>query len=228
MIVNQLGGSILNILLDKRDFNKEWAYETLKTIIKSNFKVCVIPFAFHESWIKNKDQWKCAYNKIDGEFYKNSIAAFYDYGITDDNICVINYFEDTSLSAKDKVITSDIIFFTGGYPDKIMKRLKEFDLVNTIESHGGIIMGWSAGAMVQCYDYYLSPDEDYPNFTYERGLKCIEDFTVEVHYKNTNSQNKSIEKFIKETGKKVYLTEAGSGIIVDGNKIQLLGKARMY
>ena len=218
----------MNILLDKCDFNKEWAYATLKNIIKANYKICVIPFAFHETWIKDKVQWDKAYNKVNGDFYKNSISAFYDYGITDDNICVINYFEDTLLSAKEKAVTSDIIFFTGGYPDKIMNRLKEFDLVNTIEGHEGIIMGFSAGAMMQCYDYYLSPDEDYPDFTYERGLKCIEDFAVEVHYKNTDSQNKSIEKFIKETGKKVYLTEAASGIIVDGNKIQLLGKARLY
>lgn len=109
-----------------------------------------------------------------------------------------------------------------------MKRLREFQLVNIIEEHSGIIMGWSAGAMMQCYDYYLSPDEDYPNFIYERGLKCIKDFAVEVHYKNTDFQNKSIEKFIKETGKKVYVTEASSGIIVDGSNIQLLGKARLY
>lgn len=219
----------MNILLDKLDFNESWAYETLKNIIKPEHKICMIPFAFHEDWIKNNDEWEKSYDKLKGQYYKLSIYPFYTYGITDDNISIINYFTDTPDSAIAKIASSDIIFFTGGYPEKIMNRLKEFDLITCIETHTGIKMGWSAGAMIQCFDYYISPDEkDYPKFLYEKGLRCIKDFAVEVHYKNTESQNKSIEKYIKEIGKPVYITEPGSAIIVDGNNITLLGNAKIY
>lgn len=109
-----------------------------------------------------------------------------------------------------------------------MSRLSEFDLISTIEQHEGIIMGWSAGAMIQCLDYYISPDKDYPQFIYLKGLDCIKDFAVEVHYKNTEVQNNSIEKYIRETEKKVYTTEHQSAIIVDGCKITLLGNANIY
>lgn len=218
----------MNILLDKLDFNENWAFETLKNIIKPEHKVCIIPFAFHEEWIKNEEEWQKSYDKVDGEYYKIIAAPFYNYGIFEKNITLVNYFTDSIESAKVKVCTSDIIFFTGGYPDKIIDRLSEFDLIDVIEHHDGIIMGWSAGAMIQCFDYYISPDEDYPEFVYKKGLKCIEDFAVEVHYKNSELQNKSIEKYIYEKGKKVYTTERQSLIIVNGSEVILLGNAKEY
>lgn len=219
----------MNILLDKLDFNESWAFETLKNIIKPEHKICIIPFSFHEDWIKNNTEWNHCYNNINGQYYNSMIYPFYTYGISEENITLINYFTDTHDSAISKITSSDIILFTGGYPEKIMNRLAEFDLVNCIENHNGIIMGWSAGAMVQCFNYYISPDEkDYPEFLYEKGLNCIKDFAVEVHYKNTELQNKSIEKYIKERDKKVYTTEPGSAIIVDGNNITLLGNAKIY
>lgn len=219
----------MNILLDKLDFNESWAYETLKNIIKPEHRICIIPFAFHDDWINSNDEWERCYDKLKGEYYKLLISPFYTYGISDENITLINYFTDTPDSSKSKINSSDIIFFTGGYPEKIMHRLEEFHLVKCIENHNGIKMGWSAGAMMQCFDYYISPDEkDYPEFLYEKGLNCIKDFAVEVHYKNTESQNRSIEKYIKERCKTVYTTEPGSAIIVDGNNITLLGKAKIY
>lgn len=218
----------MNILLDGLDFDKAWAYDTLKYIIKKDCKISIVPFSFHEDRIKNAEEWEKFYNKLNGEYYSNIVLPFLAYGIRENNISWINYFEDDKDSSKDKINTSDIIFFTGGFPDKIMSRLAEFDLINTIEHHQGIIMGWSAGTMMQCYDYYISPDKDYPKFRYEKGLNCIKDFAVEVHYKNTEVQNESIIKYINETGKKVYTTEAQSAIIVEGCKVILLGNANMY
>ncbi|MBU3143763.1 Type 1 glutamine amidotransferase-like domain-containing protein [Clostridium sp. CF012] len=169
-----------------------------------------------------------SYNKLNGGYYSNIVLPFLAYGIREDNIRWVNYFEDDKDSSKDKIDTSDIIFFTGGFPDKIMSRLAEFDLINTIEHHQAIIMGWSAGAMMQCYSYYISPDKAYRKFRYEIGLNCIKDFAVEVHYKNTEVQNASIKKNINETGKNVYTTEAQSAIIADGCKVILLGNAKVY
>jgi peptidase E len=218
----------LNILLDKLDFDEAWAFETLKNIIKPEYKICIIPFAFHESWIKDKEEWEAFYNKIDGTEYVKIASPFYSYGINDTNLTLINYFSDSRDSAKAKINASNIIFFTGGFPDKTMRRLSEFDLINFVEQYKGIKMGWSAGAMMQCFDYFISPDEDSPEFVYKNGLRYIEDFAVEVHYKNTDIQNDSIKKYIFERGKIVYTTEHQSAIIVDGSNITLLGNAKIY
>lgn len=216
----------MNILLDKLDFHQPWAYETFKNIIKPDHKVCIIPFAFHEDWLKNEEQWETFYNKHNGGEYLRT--PFYAYGISDDNITLINYFTDNSHSAKEKINESNIIFFIGGFPEKTMRRLKEFDLIETLENHPGIKMGWSAGTMMQCEDYYISPDDDYPEFVYEEGLSYVKDFAVEVHYKNTESQNKSIERYMAEKGKRVYTTEPESAIIVKGDEVVLLGNAKLY
>lgn len=218
----------MNILLDKLDFHQPWAYETFKNIIKSHHKISIIPFAFHEDWIKDAEQWESLYNKINGEEYLKMTTPFHAYGISDDSITLINYFTDDSHSAKEKINESHIIFFTGGFPEKTMRRLEEFNLIETLENHHGIKMGWSAGTMMQCEDYYISPDDDYPEFLYEKGLSYAKDFAVEVHYKNTESQNESIERYMAEKGKRVYTTEPKSAIIVKGDEVVLLGNAKLY
>jgi peptidase E len=101
-------------------------------------------------------------------------------------------------------------------------------LLNTIEAYQGIIMGWSAGSLVQCEDYYISPDEDYPEFQRYIGLKGNKDFAVEVHYQGEPQQIESIEKYIRETGNKVYVTTSESAIIVEDRRVKLLGNAKEY
>lgn len=218
----------MNILLDKLDFNEKWAYETFKEIIAPEHKICVIPLAFHEDWITNSDDWYKAYNCTDGEFYKKIVSVFYDFGISDKNIMFINYFDDNENDLIKKISDSDIILFTGGFPEKIKKRLDELKITSSIENYKGIIMGWSAGAMVQCRDYFISPDEDYPLFQYEIGLDYISDFAVEVHFKGKDSQIQSIERYKNERNKKVFVTRENSAIIFDKGRVQLLGNVYEY
>nr|WP_243428295.1 Type 1 glutamine amidotransferase-like domain-containing protein [Clostridium rhizosphaerae] len=178
--------------------------------------------------MKNKEEWEKFYNKTNGSEYVKIANPFYIYGIEDKDIILINYFTDSSEDAKAKINASDIIFFTGGFPDKAMTRLEEFDLIDDIEKYDGIKMGWSAGAMMQCFDYFISPDEDYPEFVYKKGLRFIKDFAVQVHYKSVDTINNSIEKYMREKNKMVYTTEPQSAIIVDGSQIILLGNAKKY
>ncbi|EPZ54469.1 peptidase S51 family protein [[Clostridium] sordellii ATCC 9714] len=65
----------------------------------------------------------------------------------------------------------------------MMDRLKEFKIIEDIENYKGIVMGSSAGAMVQVAQYHITPDKDYDTFSYNEGLNMITDFDIEVHYK---------------------------------------------
>lgn len=87
-----------------------------------------------------------------------------NYGVKEENINWINYFKDTYENAKVKIRNSNILFLTGGLPVKMMSRLIEFDLIDDIESFTGVIIGSSAGAMVQIAEYHITPDEDYNIF----------------------------------------------------------------
>lgn len=49
-----------------------------------------------------------------------------------------------------------------------------------------------------------------------------------AHYKNADTKNNSIERYIREKNKMVYTTEPQSAIILDGSQIILLGNAKGY
>ena len=95
--------------------------------------------------------------------------------------------------------------------------------------HNGIVMGYSAGVLIQLSEYHLSPDEDYPEFQYHKELPYLDDFYVEAHYEGADSQNDAIRRVLQERGKTVYATERGSGaILVDHGNVKLLGNVRIF
>lgn len=96
----------------------------------------------------------------------------------------------------------------------MMDRIQEFSLYDALKNHDGIIMGYSAGAVIQLAEYHLSPDEDYKAFSYYKGIPYLSDFYLEVHYQNTEIQNDTIQRVVQERGKKVYATSPRKGAII--------------
>lgn len=218
---------MVNMLFSEYNFHESWAIDIVTKYISSNDKVLIIPFSFGEEICSDKD-WQNAYNKDDGKYYESVILPFMNYGVKEENIRWINYFADTMESAKVNMRNSNIIFFTGGFPDKMMLRLIEFDLIDDIENFAGVIIGSSAGAMIQIAEYHISPDEDYNTFTYNTGLNLIKNFDIEVHYEGTKVQNKCIEKVLMEKKNRVYAITNTGGIIVDDAKIIFLGDTQTF
>lgn len=220
---------MINILLESYDIDAPWLYDELKKYLKSNHSVAVVAFSFRDSRVKSMSDWNTLYSKENGRFYDGIVGGFMSYGIAEDNIRFINYFTDTKESAKQKVKEADIIYFLGGLPDRMMDRIKEFDLCDVLMQHNGIIMGYSAGAVIQLAEYHLSPDEDYSEFGYYEGLPYFDDFYMEVHYEGTAVQDESIKRVLAERGKTVYATALGSGaILVDNGNVKLLGDVKIF
>jgi peptidase E len=223
-----IGGLLMvNMLFSLYNFHEKWVKDEVKKYINYNDKVLIIPFSFGEK-ISNHTEWQCAYNREDGGYYKSIVLPFLSYGIKEENISWINYFKDTKEEAKEKVRNSDIIFFTGGLPDKMMERLEEFHLVNEIENFKGIIIGSSAGAMIQISEYHITPDKDYNTFSYNKGLNLIKDFNIEVHYEETDIQKHYINKVLDEKIDTVYAIKDTGGIIIDNEKVTLLGDTQIF
>ncbi len=220
---------MVNILLEGYEIDAPWLYETLKRYIKPIHKVAVVAFSFRDSRVKSLADWNVLYSKENGRFYEGIVGSFDSYGIPEKNVSFINYFADTKESARKKIENADIIYFLGGLPDKMMDRIKEFDLQDVLMKHQGIVMGYSAGAVIQLAEYHLSPDDDYPEFGYYEGLPYLKDFYLEVHYEETASQKAAIEKVIAERKKTVYATALMKGaILVDNGNIRLLGDVKKY
>jgi peptidase E len=218
---------MVNILFSSYNFNEKWAKDSMQKYIKCDDKVLVIPFSFGEN-ISNDMDWQDAYSKGNGKYYNTIVLPFLSCGIREENIEWVNYFKDTDENAKDKIRSSDILFFTGGLPDKMMHRLKEFDLISEVENFVGVIIGVSAGAMIQIADYHITPDKDYDIFSYNKGLNLIRDFDIEVHYEETEIEKSYINKVLNERVDTVYAIKDTGGIIVDNNAITLLGDTQIF
>lgn len=220
---------MINILLEGYDINADWLYNDLKKYILPNHSVAIVAFSFRDSRVKSLDDWNALYSKENGVYYNGIVDGFKAYGISQDNISFVNYFEDTKKSAKQKIENADIIYFLGGLPDRMMDRIKEFDLYDILMKHDSVVMGYSAGAVIQLSEYHISPDKDYKEFQYYDGLGYLDDFYLEVHYENRKVQNEAIGRVLAERGKTVYATAFMSGaVVVNNGNIKLLGDVKTF
>ncbi len=210
---------MINILLEGFDIDAPWLYDELKNYIKPNLSVTVVAFSFRDNRVRSLSDWNALYEKETGRYYGGIVGGFNAYGIPEDQITFINYFADTKESSARKIKAADIIYFLGGLPDRMLDRIREFDLYDILMQHKGIVMGYSAGAVIQLAEYHLAPDDDYPEFKYYEGLPYLDDFYLQVHYEGTAVQDKAIQRVLTERGRTVYATALRAGAILVDNGI---------
>ena len=200
-------------------------YEDLRDYFSPEQKVAVVAFSFYDDYVTDADSWEKVYGKGVGRCYFETVEPLGTFGIPEENITFINYFTDTKESAAQKVKEADVIYFTGGLPDRMMDRIREFDLCDLLLAHKGVVVGYSAGAVIQLGEYHLSPDHDYPAFGYYKGLPYLDGFSLEVHYENKPWQDESVRRVVSEKQIPVYvLHTAQGGIVVENGKIKTVGK----
>ena len=89
-------------MLEGYDIDATWLYDELKNYIKPAHKVAVVAFSFCDSRVKSLADWNVLYSKDNGIFYGGIVGGFTAYGISEENVSLINYFTDTKESAKKK------------------------------------------------------------------------------------------------------------------------------
>lgn len=219
---------MVNILLESYNLDADWLYDELKEYLKPEYKVAVVAFSFRDNRVKNNLDWQLLYGKERGKFYNGIVGSLRSYGIKEENITFLNYFQDTKEAAKNKIQNADIIYFLGGLPDRMMDRLKAFDLIDLLTRHNKVVIGYSAGAVIQFEEYFLSPDDDYPTFNFYKGIPYLKNFYLQVHYENSEEQNELIDKVITEKEKPVYAMHSGKGGIIVGKTIKTIGRVKLF
>lgn len=211
---------MINILLSSYDFGEGELGKKLLDYIKSSMKVVVIPFSHSKQKMPTISEYNRYCNK-GGEYYELIAEQFSKLGVSYNNIDIVHYYNDDFNVMKDKISSSDIIFFTGGLPDKMMERLEEKGLIDIIKSFKGIIMGASAGALIQLPEYFCTPDKDYDKFSFYRGLGLTkEDFYIEVHYEGIPLKDDF--PILRDKNKRIYAMSDEAGLICDGDNIEVI------
>ena len=218
---------MINILFDCPNIDD--FYDDLKDYFNEKTRVCVIAFSYYDDYVYDSESWERVYGRGIGNCYFETVDSFKPFGVKEENISFVNYFADTKSDAKEKIRNADVLYFTGGLPDRMMDRIRDFELEEDIMRHDGIIMGYSAGAVIQLKEYHLYPDGDYTDFGYYEGLPMLSDFYLEVHYRGLEVQDESIKKCLRERGKTVYVTnDHGGGIIAQDGNIRVIGRVDIY
>ncbi len=219
---------MVNILLEGYNIAEPWLYESLKPYIKPEYKVAVVAFSFHKRRVHTLAAWNHLYSRECGIYYQGIVEGFTAYGIKEENIRFLNYFADSREQARQKVEDADILYFLGGSPGQMMKRIKAFDLYDVMMHHKGLIMGYSAGAVIQLAEYHLSPGE-FPYFAYYEGLPYLQDFYLEVHYDDSDAKNKAIQTVLSERKKPVYALRYMAGaLLIEDQTVRPLGAVEIF
>lgn len=209
-----------NILLNTYDFHAPWAARWLSRVLRPELRVSVVALSFNAGM--TEAQASSEKHRAD------LLPAFTHYGIPPEQVALVNWFHDTPQSAREKMERSDLLFFTGGWPDHMMSRLRQWELTELVEHFDGIVMGASAGAMVQMREYHITPDADYASFGYYHGMSILDRFYIEVHYRETELQHQSIARVRRERGKPVYAMYDDGGLLVEGDCISVMGRMRIF
>ena len=215
---------MINILMNTSMIDEKWCVPVLKKVLKPGMKVCVVALSFFDD-TKTGADWNRQFAPGQGLWYRSNHDVFFRYGIRDEDISWIRYFSDSNEDMRRKIEQADVLMLTGGAPDLAMKRIKEKGLKKALKRFSGVVIGYSAGAMMQLDRYHITPDADYPDFSYQTGLGYVNGFDIEVHYANNAHQNGYIEKVRQETGKPVYAMYEDGGILIDEDrKITCFGR----
>ena len=218
---------MINILMSRSDLVHPKIKPYLEPYIKPGMKVTVIGLSFFEHQYPNRKKYDLDYQK-EGQYYLKVVEQLMSFGIKENDIEWVHYFDDNQKDAERKIGNADILFFPGGAPDQFMNRIHEKGLYDAINKHQKTYIGISAGTMIQFKHYHISPDWDYPTFSYHEGLNLLKDFYVEVHYRRRKKQKSGMHRVFRAYKKPIYIIPDDGCIIVDNGKIKTVHTARIY
>lgn len=213
---------MVNIMLSRSYIDNPYLYLYFKKYIKKGMKVLVIPWSFRPG--ADYDTYRPG-----GERYQMLINQFIPYDIPERDIEWLDYYNDNHEIAARKIQKADLIYLTGGLPDKFFERIEEFNIKPNLEAFNGVMLGISAGAVIQFGTYHLSKDDDYKKFDIYPGLNIINDFGVEVHYGDRRRiQDKALKKANLIIPRTYYTIPDAGALIKDGDNIILINGARKH
>lgn len=161
--------------------------------IKPTDKLVVIPFATEEH---KYDRW-----------FQSVVDNYERLGLTDFHL--VRY-DDSPESIQEAIQSAQVIFLAGGYTERLLQRLEEKGASDLIRNFTGVLIGYSAGALIMCKDAITTKDDDYPETIVDKGLDIV-DFSVEVHYTERVDQ----DLFTLSHERIIYAMPDGSAILVD-------------
>ena len=167
-------------------------------------------------------------------FFHRTVRRFSANGV--DRFYCLNVDDSPSEAEINMAFQSDIIYLAGGITFYYLKHLRESGVLSKLKSFakkGGVIAGLSAGGLILsptvalAADQGLGPDENEVRLKDFKGLNLFH-FEFSPHFDPKPKDIKAHLAYSKKTKNKIYAVPDGSGIVIEGKKITMVGKVSVF
>lgn len=214
-----------SILLSDISLGFENAISELKKIINSNMKVAIFPWAYPIEI--NSDILNNEYFKKGEKRYNKYVTKLEELGIKEDNIVVCDCYKDSTQKLKRIINNSDILLFPGGNPEMLFYNiLHRTEILYSLKKYNKIIIGESAGAVMQFERYFATAENNYYNyFAFYDGYGIINDtFYIDVHTINNKKYLSVLKEITDKMKKDIYAIPNDGCLIYDREKQKIVYK----
>ena len=194
-----------SVLLSKVEHSYHFIEDRLKELIKSDYKVAVIPWAFPSEL--DSDRLINEYFKKGERRYNKYLDLLLELSIKSENIVICNCYSDSKEYLKDVINKADLLVIPGGNPEMLFSKVvQEKDLLYDIKYFPGIILGESAGADLQLKRYFITAKNNYYHyFAFYDGFGVLDDpFYLDVHSSNDQDYLDDFQEVADDKEKVVY------------------------
>lgn len=160
----------------------------------------------------------------DKMYFNTKVQYYRNYGVKD--IIFFDLYGEFNSSKIDELLNCDIVHLSAGNPIEFRNAIKHRNMDKVLcdyFEHGGTFVGVSGGAVqlgksIELFQMFIG------NFDEKlEGLQLVK-FDFLPHYNRWNEDYKrDVHHYAKKTGTTVYAANDGDGIIVEDNKIKLIG-----
>lgn len=204
--------------------------ERLKELIKSNYKVTIIPWSFPLEL--DSDKLLNDYFAKNGKRYNKYVDRLKKIGIKESNIAIADCYGMKSDEIKKLINNSDILLLTGGNPEMFFNKVvHKIECLYEIKHYKGIIIGESAGTLLQQERYFITAKNNfYKYFAFYDGFGVINDpFYIDVHSIKNSYYIKKLKEVAESTNKSIYQL-FNDGVIIynrENNDIESYGNVNI-
>lgn len=215
--------NMIQLLLNKTNFDGRWAAETLFTLFHENQKVLIIPLSQKTGWASDYEDYT---NKFEqgSEYHADLIRPFLRYGIPKRNIRILNHFDYDEDSLSRLINNYDVVCFSAEEALDAYNCLLDLNILNVLSNYDGISIFLSGAASVLS-EYFPVYDDDYETFITYDGFNYIEGVDLVMDYQETDEYLKYIIETIEDRNRKVLICPKDGGVLLTDTSTELLGSA---
>ena len=205
--------------------------DDIKPLIKNNAKVVILPWTFPVEI--NSNLLKTDFFKKGSNRYNRYIDSLKKLGINEESIVIADCYSDSKEKLKDLINNADILILPGGNPEMFYgKVVQECEILYEIKYFKGIIIGESAGAVLQLKRYFITAKNNYYKyFAFYDGFGVINDpFYLDVHTINNQLYYNKLQTIANTYKKTVYGIFDDGALIYNRSKkeVKIVGNVKTF